>query len=428
MGRHGSVVTARNPDGTLSKSLVASIKQLEEKGIHVKRERTPWYLIDPRPGSRANKILSVWDAISVLALLFTALFTPYEVAFLPSAPITDPLFAINRVVDVVFSLDMVAQFFLMYSDETGWVKDLGKIARRYLRTWFTIDLVSVGIAGLDIFTALEATNAKGKDKGSVDDSSSSLGQLEILRVVRVLRLIKLARLLRASKLLQRWQTKLNIDYATTALLRCVIGVLFTMHWSACVWALQVTFHRKNLSQTWMGDDGYCVPAILAGDPVAIAATPSLDDDLALEDAQQRFGHFIIEHDLSEWVEGPTTFAPASVAVDFVCVPPLHMYIAATYWAVMTITSIGYGDLSATSRNPTEQSVAAVAMLVGGLIWGYVIATFAGLLATVRTPLHTAGSALPGFGPPQLRHQCPHSILTKYRCPPRRRNTESRSTT
>ena len=203
MGRHGSVVTARNPDGTLSKSLVASIKQLEEKGIHVKRERTPWYLIDPRPGSRANKILSVWDAISVLALLFTALFTPYEVAFLPSAPITDPLFAINRVVDVVFSLDMVAQFFLMYSDETGWVKDLGKIARRYLRTWFTIDLVSVGIAGLDIFTALEATNAKGKDKGSVDDSSSSLGQLEILRVVRVLRLIKLARLLRASKLLQR---------------------------------------------------------------------------------------------------------------------------------------------------------------------------------------------------------------------------------
>ena len=133
----------------------------------------------------------------------------------------------------------------------------GEIARRYLRTWFTIDLVSVA-SPASTSSQLEATNEEGQ--GLCGRLDSSLGQLEILRVVRVLRLIKLARLLRASKLLQRWQTKLNIDYATG--FSFVIGD--PVHNAECMrLGAQVTF-LQNLSQTWMGDDGYCVPAILAG--------------------------------------------------------------------------------------------------------------------------------------------------------------------
>ena len=192
-------------------ALLQSIRELERHGIRVHYETTPWFIIDPRPGSRASSWLGAWDGISIIALLFTALFTPYEVAFLPSTPITDPLFAVNRCVDLVFALDMVVQFFLMYQDsDHGWIKDLRKIARRYLMTWFAIDLISVGIAGLDIYTALQM---------SANGSGDGLGRLELLRMFRVLRLIKLVRLARASKVLQRWQTKLNIDYATIALLR-----------------------------------------------------------------------------------------------------------------------------------------------------------------------------------------------------------------
>ncbi len=342
--------------------LLLSIKELEARGIHVHYETTPWFIIDPRPGSRAARWLNAWDGVSMAALLFTALFTPFEVSFLPATPVDDPLFMINRCVDAVFACDMVVQFFLMYQDqEMGWVKDLRKIARRYLGSWFVIDLVSVGIAGLDIFTAVEETG-----------SSSSLGRLELLRMFRVLRLVKLVRLARASKVLQRWQTSLNIDYATVALFRCVIGVLLTTHWSACVWALQVTFTDKPLWNTWMGDDGYCVPAVLAL-PNASDVAPA-----AWRDAQ-RFADTAYGQDLSTWVEGPSTFASAD---PWLCVPPMHMYSAAVYWAVMTITSIGYGDMSATPRNPVEQWFAIMAMLVGGLMWGYVIATFAGLLATM----------------------------------------------
>ena len=189
------------------------------------------------------------------------------------------------------------------------------------------------------------------DEGATDE----LGSLELFRMMRVLRLIKLARLLRASRLIAHWQAKLNLDYASVALIKMFVGLVLTAHWSACLWSLQVSFTTKQLSETWMGDDGYCVPA--NGVPT--------DSDVA-----------------KYWVQGPSTLAPLSETEIYLCAPPNEMYAAAVYFAVMTITSIGYGDLSATAQNPIEQIFATILMLVGGLMWGFVIATFAGLLATI----------------------------------------------
>ena len=77
------------------------------------RPRYPW-LIDPR----VSKRVGYWDALTAMALIFTATITPYEVGFLPTADsLLNPLFLLNRVVDVIFILDMLIQFFTMYSHE-----------------------------------------------------------------------------------------------------------------------------------------------------------------------------------------------------------------------------------------------------------------------------------------------------------------------
>ena len=55
--------------------------------------------------------------------------------------------------------------------------------------------------------------------------------------------------------------------------------------------------------------------------------------------------------------------------------------AAIYWSVMTITSIGYGDIAATPGNYIEQLAAAVLMLAGALVWGQLIGTFVGIVST-----------------------------------------------
>ena len=49
-----------------------------------------------------------------IALFFIALVTPFEVAFLPAADSpTEPLFLINRLLDLVFTFDLGLNFFIM---------------------------------------------------------------------------------------------------------------------------------------------------------------------------------------------------------------------------------------------------------------------------------------------------------------------------
>ena len=74
--------------------------------------------------------MQIWDTLTTSALVWTALVTPFEVAMLePPAgwdtALTDPLFIINRLIDLLFFFDMLLQFALMvqtFSDREGVVR------------------------------------------------------------------------------------------------------------------------------------------------------------------------------------------------------------------------------------------------------------------------------------------------------------------
>ena len=68
----------------------AKIASMEE---HVKNK--PCYIINPESIG-----MTVWDSVTALALIFTAMVTPFEVGFLPSAESAlEALFLINRLLD-----------------------------------------------------------------------------------------------------------------------------------------------------------------------------------------------------------------------------------------------------------------------------------------------------------------------------------------
>ena len=223
---------------------VSAIEQARQRSFKLEN-RKKTCLIDPR----TSLWIGWWDMVISISLLFTATFTPVEVSFMdiPQDRWADPLFITNRVVDCIFIVDMVLQFFLMFPAEKGgssgayWVVDHREIARKYIMSgWFTLDFFSIGVSGFDIF--------------SPEDSGAS--RLKALRAVRVLRMLKLVRLARGSRIFKRWEMRLSINYAMLQIVNICVMLLFVCHLFACIWGLQASFDPLA---SWLGIKGYCVP-------------------------------------------------------------------------------------------------------------------------------------------------------------------------
>lgn len=283
---------------------------------------------------------------AVFALLFTATFTPVEVAFLNSAEtFVDPLFLFNRLIDLIFIFDFILNFLLMFETHTmdgnRWHHEPKAIARNYLRTWFTLDLLSIVVSAFDFIAVAEAGTSE-------DGESSGVAKLKVLRVLRILRLIKLLRLLRMSRIGKRWESKVAINYGAVALCKAFGSVLFGSHLFACLWTLQSDLFADNRHDTWLGN------VVLDGSPLCWPREGADLSKLPTDDA--------------------TIFQGNSI-----CKNAGQLYVTSLYWAIMTITSIGYGDVSPVLWS--EQLMSTIIMLLGSVLWGQVIATFCGVVAT-----------------------------------------------
>ena len=69
------------------------------------------FLVDPI--GKHRKYIQVWDVVVGCALVFTGLFTPWEVAFLPAYCPPHLLYLFNRLIDLLFFADMILQFFIV---------------------------------------------------------------------------------------------------------------------------------------------------------------------------------------------------------------------------------------------------------------------------------------------------------------------------
>jgi hypothetical protein len=253
-----------------------------------------------------NVFFNFWDPVLIMCLIFTAIVTPVEVAFLrpPEWPF-DGLFYVNRVVDGCFVIDMCLQFNLGYNfgvHASNVITDRWKIITRYLKGSFMIDFIS--IVPYDYLP------------GGVSD-------LKALRMARLLKLFKLLRVLRAGRIFKRLETSVVIHYGYMKLVNFFFIVIFSAHLMACAFRLVAGIEGsgdKNWILNYFGDEKYA----------------TYDDP-----------------------------------------PWATLYLTAYYWAIMTMTTIGYGDVLPVTA--AELVCTTVCMMIGTSIYAYIFGNICSIL-------------------------------------------------
>ncbi|CAL6363199.1 unnamed protein product [Bathycoccus prasinos] len=273
--------------------------------------------------SPLGSFMRKWDFLIICALLWTAVVTPAEVAF--SRPNLNALFVLNRIVDLFFITDLFINFFLAVPEpKTGHIiYDRRYIAISYLRSWFIIDFLSV--IPTDLITIM------------VEDAypNANIENLTVLRALRLFRLAKLLRILRTMRLFKRLEMRYTIDYSMLALSKFAIVTVIFAHWMACAFGFVHDLGASAGHDTWM--------------------------------MNTYFGDFTVNNSCYD----PTD--------PLACVPGFDKYIAALYWSSMTITTIGYGDIS--PKTNEERIFVIIAMLAGAFQYGYVVGAVGNVIST-----------------------------------------------
>ena len=131
-----------------------------------------------------NGLKNKWDIYVMFLLLYTALFVPYRVCFEDSTSSAMQVF--DYMMDISFAIDIILTFFSAYESNGTVVVNKKKIAIKYLKGWFCLDVLTTFP-----FQMLEP-----------GDSVSNNKALRLARIPRLYRLLRIFRLLKVLKVMK----------------------------------------------------------------------------------------------------------------------------------------------------------------------------------------------------------------------------------
>mmetsp|Transcript_35060 Transcript_35060/g.59003 ORF Transcript_35060/g.59003 Transcript_35060/m.59003 type:complete len:726 (-) Transcript_35060:383-2560(-) len=276
-----------------------------------------------------------WDSVQLFVLIYLSIMLPYRTGL--SVAAFGYFFVLETAMDAFFLVDIVIQFLTALPDNThknasSFITDLGQIKRTYLKSWFITDVIASIPIDVILRTSMGILLCSMADTCH-RDHAHNLGEVSLLRMLRMLRLIKLAKFLRVAKVVNVMMDRLGSKSAANALdmLRHLFPLIYLGHVFGCFFYYfsGEEFHTKEE-----------VIEILNG----------VRTTWRIENFGYPYGH--PRH--MAWITTNT-----------------QKYVASIYWAFTTMTTVGYGDISATTIS--ERVFACIGMVSGGFMFSMVLA-------------------------------------------------------
>ncbi|KAG1662193.1 hypothetical protein FOA52_015819 [Chlamydomonas sp. UWO 241] len=262
-----------------------------------------------------------WDYVMLSTMVYVVLATPYIIAFDVATYLAHPPSAIAVIdfsVSCVFMTDILIAFRAAVPDRNGVIIwNRRDIALHYLAGWFVPDLIS-------------------SLPYSIMFGVKELAALKVLRILRILRLVRMMQFVKLMQRLSRYNVNsffqvLENFFGRTNLrmITLLMLALTLLHWSAC--AFYFTAYCYDFSEdTWVYQKGL---------------VPTDYDTLGSTDSGANY---------------------------------ITRYIYAFYYSTVTMSTVGYGDI--TAYNIGEMIVACCIIIIGVAMFAYVMGNIAALVS------------------------------------------------
>ena len=305
----------------------------------------------------------VYDFGQLFAVIYTAIIVPIRLAFDMTPEVWSTEFWVDVVIDSFFLFDMFLNFFAYHRNEhTGTlVTDRAVIRRDYLTGFFWIDVVACNPADYILMAVGQA---------HAGEEARNMRLLRMMRISRMIRLARILRLLRASRLASVHDfihNKIVSMPAMNLLWKMIMlwGLILSVsHLLGCLWLHWGIVHAGVPPHgSWIDHRNWYL------NDTGCEATLSMDIG-AGED----------QYDVLGEPDEDGMFHVYEECLDTERITKFHMYIESLYFSVVTMTSVGYGDI--TPRSSREKVYTVIMMITGGFVWAIVIAIFSDTLAGI----------------------------------------------